>query len=183
MATHPLTFADHVRPGAPSQDTVIGSAREPHRWHWYSISSQASNKVPSRSMARMMTARRRASATRAFRRPRRLAILSAQLSSAKLWRARVVAASFLQASTTRGVRRSVGPREAVTNYTMNSLTERRRNVGIPSGLLTRTSSSDRLPETTMMLTLPGRWASSQAIIELVSTSAKPRITAWLSEPF
>ena len=44
---------------------------------------------PVRSMACMMTARRRASATRALRGPRRLAILSAQLSarSAGAWRA------------------------------------------------------------------------------------------------
>lgn len=53
------------------------------------IAFQASNKVPSRSMACIMTARRRASATRAFLRPRRFAIFSAQLFSAKLWRVRV----------------------------------------------------------------------------------------------
>jgi hypothetical protein len=45
------------------------------------IAFQASNKVPSRSMACMMTARRRASATRAFLRPRRFAIFSAQVFS------------------------------------------------------------------------------------------------------
>ncbi len=42
-----------------------------------------------RSMACMITARRRASATRAFLRPRRLAIFMAQLLSAKLPRLRV----------------------------------------------------------------------------------------------
>ena len=78
-----------VRPCVPSRDTAIGSAREHHHWHRDATSTQASNKVPSRSMACMMTARRRASATRAFRSPRRFAILSAQLFSAKLWRVRV----------------------------------------------------------------------------------------------
>jgi hypothetical protein len=40
-------------------------------------------------MACMMTARRRASATRAFLRPRRFAIFSAQVFSAKVCRVRV----------------------------------------------------------------------------------------------
>ena len=59
------------------------------RWRRELTSFQASNKVPSRNMACMMTARRRASATRAFLRPRRLAIFSAQVFSAKVWRVRV----------------------------------------------------------------------------------------------
>jgi hypothetical protein len=45
--------------------------------------------VPSRSMACMMTARRRASATLAFLRPGRFAILRAQVFSAKLCLVRV----------------------------------------------------------------------------------------------
>ncbi len=77
LLAHPVTFADRSSlrslsghrprisyPASPLANNLIS----PH----------ASNKVPSRSMACMMTARRRASATRAFRSPRRLAIFIAQ---------------------------------------------------------------------------------------------------------
>src|SRR6185369_3724219 len=57
--------------------TALGSALTLHRWQTDSTLPHAWNKVPSRSMACMITARRRASATRAFFRPRRLAIFKA----------------------------------------------------------------------------------------------------------
>ena len=88
LLAHPVTFADRSSlrslsghrprisyPASPLANNLIS----PH----------ASNKVPSRSMACMMTARRRASATRAFRSPRRLAIFIAQPLSGKLPRLRV----------------------------------------------------------------------------------------------
>jgi len=78
-----------IRPCVPSRDTAIGQLESVTAGEGELSASQTSNKVPSRSTARMMTARRRASATRAFRRPRRFAILSAEVFSAKFWRVRV----------------------------------------------------------------------------------------------
>lgn len=67
-----------------SRDAAPGSAVTLHRWQDVSTSSHVWNKVPSRSMACMMTARRRARATRAFFRPRRFAIFIAQVFRAKV---------------------------------------------------------------------------------------------------
>jgi len=50
FSTHYLP-SQIIRPCVPSQDTAFVSARKHHRWHLDTISSQASNKVPSRSMA------------------------------------------------------------------------------------------------------------------------------------
>jgi len=58
-----------VRPCVPSADTALGSALTLHRWQTGSILPHAWNKVPSRSMACMMTASRRASATRGALQP------------------------------------------------------------------------------------------------------------------
>lgn len=81
----------------PSRDTALGSALTLHRWQAGSTLPHAWNKVPLRSMACMMTARRRARATRAFFRPRRLAIFMAHVFRAKVSRLRVrieLAASY-----------------------------------------------------------------------------------------
>ena len=88
LVAHLSTFADRpsLRSLAGHRHRVSSRASPLRR---DTTSTQASNKVPSGSMACMMTTRRRASATRAFRSPRRFAILSAQLFSAKLWRVRV----------------------------------------------------------------------------------------------
>jgi hypothetical protein len=78
-----------VRPCVPSRDTALRSAWVLHCWRIDSTSPYAWNKVPSRSMACMMTASRRARATRAFLRPRRFAIFMAQVFRGKVSRMRV----------------------------------------------------------------------------------------------
>jgi len=70
-------------PAFPLGIAATGSADERHRWPFNVTATQTSNKVPSRSMACMMTASRRARATRALRNPRRLAIFRAQRFNAK----------------------------------------------------------------------------------------------------
>lgn len=76
-----------VRPCVPSRAPPSGQLESVTTGH--TTLSQASNEFPSRSMASMIIARRGASATRAFHGPRRLAILRAQLLSAKLCFVRV----------------------------------------------------------------------------------------------
>ena len=70
-------------PAFPLGIAATGSAHARHRWPFNVTATHASNKVPSRSMACMMTASRRARATRALRNPRRLAIFRAQRFNAK----------------------------------------------------------------------------------------------------
>ena len=78
------TTSQIVRPCVPSRDTALGSAFGPHRWQTGSTLFHAWNKVPSRSMACIMTANRRASATRAFLKPRRFTSFIAHVFSAKV---------------------------------------------------------------------------------------------------
>ena len=73
---HPLP-SQLIRPCVPSRDTAIGSANAEPLWPSQTTGPYASNKVPSRSIACMITPRRRASATRAFLSPRRRAIFRA----------------------------------------------------------------------------------------------------------